>query len=479
MPLALNTPVILYELPQERSLFIDCACAVDAPFSALPSVPSANEWRLASNLYQAPLPQQHHLVFNPTGSAGVVVLNADAQRLLESYQHPQPLNHRQAVTLAQLQLLTPADTPATASVCLSIPTQLTAWLHLTNACNLNCTYCYLKKSQEQMDLTTGLVAIDKLFQQVQQHDFESLRLKYAGGEPTLNFDLLRRLHPYAREQAQRLGVRLEAVMLSNGVRMTPEILTFLREQDIDLSISLDGMGTAHDLQRPFLGGQSSSSLVLRGIEQALAHGLRPHLSITITDTNVDAIKDVVSFALDKGLYFNFNFYRTHVQDDKNARRADNEKLAVNVLKALEIIEHQLPSYSLFANLIDRANFAAPHAYPCGMDRNYLVIDHHGSIARCHMIIDDPVTDIWHPDPLLTLQTTTSSFHNPSVDEKESCRTCPWRYWCAGGCPLEALRTSGRAEAKSPYCEVYRAVFPELLRLEALRLMRYKRSLEIH
>ena len=475
------SPIILYESPQDRSLFIDCACAVDAPTPVLQPPRPARQWRLVPGLYQAPLPQQNHLAFNPTGPAGVVVLNADAQQLLASYQRPQPLHHPQAAPLAQLQLLTPVDAPAPASSCLPAPTQLTAWLHLTNACNLNCAYCYLKKSQEQMDLTTGIAAVDTLFRQVRQHGFQSLRLKYAGGEPTLNFDLIRQLHPYAKTQAQRLGVALEAVILSNGVRLTPEMLDFLREQDIDLSISLDGLGEAHDAQRPLLGGQPSSPYVLRNIDLALAHGLRPHLSITITDANIDAIPDVVAYALEREIYFNFNFYRTPAQGDKSARRAANEKLTANVLNALAVIEDRLPHYSLFANLIDRANFAAPHTHPCGVNRNYLVIDHHGSIARCHMIIDQPVTDIWHSDPLLALQTTPSpsGFHNPSVEEKNTCSTCTWRYWCAGGCPLEALRTSGRTDVRSPYCEVYQAVFPEILRLEALRLMRYRSSPEIH
>ena len=64
------------------------------------------------------------------------------------------------------------------------------------------------------------------------------------------------------------------------------------------------------------------------------------------------------------------------------------------------------------------------------------------------------------------------FQNVPVDEKEGCRDCAWRYWCAGGCPLLAYRTAGRSDAPSPYCAVYKALYPDVLRLEGLRLLKW-------
>ena len=61
----------------------------------------------------------------------------------------------------------------------------------------------------------------------------------------------------------------------------------------------------------------------------------------------------------------------------------------------------------------------------------------------------------------------------SVDEKEGCRDCQWRYWCTGGCPLQTFRATGRYDLKSPNCSIYQAIFPEVLRLEGLRLLKYQ------
>jgi uncharacterized protein len=60
-----------------------------------------------------------------------------------------------------------------------------------------------------------------------------------------------------------------------------------------------------------------------------------------------------------------------------------------------------------------------------------------------------------------------------VDKKEGCRTCTWRYWCGGGCPLVTYRMTGRNDIRSPNCAIYKALFPDAVRLEALRLLTYE------
>jgi uncharacterized protein len=61
--------------------------------------------------------------------------------------------------------------------------------------------------------------------------------------------------------------------------------------------------------------------------------------------------------------------------------------------------------------------------------------------------------------------------NPDVHTKGGCSCCDWKYWCAGGCPLVTYRIAGRYNAQSPYCRIYKAIIPRILRLEGLRLMK--------
>ena len=95
-----------------------------------------------------------------------------------------------------------------------------AWLHVTNACNLRCTYCYLNKNDEAMSAETGRAAVDAIFRSALQHGYQSIKLKFAGGEASLNFALVWELHEYALAAAAAHGLALEAVVLSNGVGMS-------------------------------------------------------------------------------------------------------------------------------------------------------------------------------------------------------------------------------------------------------------------
>ena len=99
-------------------------------------------------------------------------------------------------------------------------------------------------------------------------------------------------------------------------------------------------------------------------------------------------------------------------------------------------------------------------------------DRHGGVAKCQVDLKRSVTTIDADDPLQVVKDDLDGIQNLAVEAKEGCRTCDWRYWCAGGCPLLTYRATGRYDVKSPNCNIYKAVFPEVLRLEALRLLKY-------
>jgi len=450
----------------------DCACPdIGSATVTTPSTQTAAAWQVVPGLYRVLLPGAYELLFNPLGPTGVVVLNEPARAILDSFAQPRPLDgdtSRQLAALGLVQLYGTTPTPIR-----SQPRTLTAWLHVTNACNLRCTYCYLAKTGEAMDEATGRAAIDAIFRSALLHGFRAVKLKYAGGEPTLNFRLVRILHEYAHSLANRQGLELREMVLSNGVALTNPMLDFIRDAGMRLMISLDDLGPTHDSQRVFPNGRGSSNLVARGVDRALARGVKPYLSITVTRHNANRVAAAVAFALERDLLFNLNFYR---DNDHVARRedllAEDAQLIAGVRAAFKIIEGCLPRQSLLATLVDRANFGSPHDRPCGAGHNYLVIDQRGRIARCQMEIERTVTDVMADDPLGVIRAGQIEFRNLSVDAKEGCRECLWRYGCAGGCPLMTHRVTGRGDVKSPYCNVYRALYPDVLRLEGLRLLKW-------
>jgi uncharacterized protein len=445
----------------------DCACATTEQVASVNSGPTHRSWQVVRGLHTSAIAADRVLVFNPLGMGGSVVLNQPAMAILDGYREPRPLStaplDRQ---FARLRLLEPLG--AQAFPALGHPGVLTAWLHVTNACNLSCRYCYLDQTPEFMNEATGRAALKAIVDAAIRHNFSGLKLKYAGGEPTLNFGVVRSLHRSAQLLAASTGLTLEAVLLTNGVKLTGDTLTFLRDNQLRLMISLDGLSTAHDAQRPAADGLSSVCRVREGIEKALQADLTPHLSITITSLNVREVGDVVDFALDHDLPFNLNFYRSTERGTGLQPSAD--ALIDAVRSAFSRIAARPPARSLLGTLVDRLDLARPHQYACGAGRSYLVVDPQGEVARCHMTIGQSVTDISSRDILAKVYAEDDAFQNPAVDERPSCRRCTWRYWCGGGCPLLAYRSTGNWESPSPYCSVYRTLIPELLRLEGLCLM---------
>ncbi len=456
----------------------DCACPDDgfAPAAAR-ALNETIAWHAAPALYRAPLPNDHELAFNPFSAVGVTVLNAPARRVLDAFAQPHPLPqaiaalgsvapaHIQRATreLATLGLLQPVGwiaAPPRAQ-----PRTLTAWLHVTNACNLRCAYCYVDKTNEAMDEATGIAAVDAIFRAARAHEFRAVKLKYAGGEPTLNFALVMTLHAHARQLADSAGLELREVMLSNGVALTDAMLDAIRDARMRLMLSLDGIGAVNDAQRASAAGHGSYARLARTIERARTRGITPHLSITVTAQNAAPLAETVAFALERELPFNLNFVRSG-----GAARADpsgaNAQLIRGLRAAVAVIEQNLPKHSLLG-MLDRARLDQPHEYVCGAGRNYVVIDHKGRVARCQMEIARTVGDVWNGDPVLAIRNAPDHFQNLPVDEKEGCRDCLWKYWCAGGCPLLTFKAS-----KSPYCEVYKTLYPEVLRLEGLRLLKW-------
>jgi len=424
-------------------------------------------YQVPPRLYRVPLPNDHHLAFNPAGSAGVVVLNEPAARVLDGFATPAPLADPTAHQLAALGLLMPLCVTEYATR--DTRHTLTLWLHITTRCNLRCAYCYAPRGNTDMPPEVGRAAVDAALRSAQAHGFAAVKLKYAGGEPTLNPSTVRAVHVYARERTAEAGLELREVLLTNGTTLTPAVLKWLGGEGIRLSISLDGVGLAHDRQRATADGNGSFASAAAAVDRALALGLFPHLSVTVTARNVGGLAEVVAFALERRLPFNLNFVRP-VPGAPDLSPAPGQLIA-GLQTALAEVERRLPPYRLIDGLLDRCDLSGAHRYPCGAGHSYMVVGPRGGVACCHMEMERTVGSIWDGDPLEAVREARDDFRNSPVDEKEDCRDCRWRYVCAGGCPLLARWQAGRDGAPSPYCEVYRAVLPELVRLEGLRLLK--------
>lgn len=486
-PLALSR----FDVPDGRRLLVhsceDCACPVshvepEAPLrTELPSGPLTR----AHGILGVRLDDDHYALFGPHGNGGVVVVNEAAHGLLESFAEPghvpapTAVEHESAPARAVLTRLLDADLLHPCGV---QPTprfresrELTVWMHVTNACNLACPYCYVRKSPEVMDAVTATETVDAIATSAVEHDFTSLRLKYAGGEASLNAKVLFALHDHAVARCEEAGLALSAVLLSNGVTISDAFARQLVDREIAVMISLDGIGAAHDIQRPTVGGRPSFAMVERSIERLRIAGCAPHLSITITGRNVDGIAAVVRFALERELTFSFNFFRDNAcSAGVKGLQYEEQAMIDGVMAAFVVIEEMLPPWSVLGSVLDRGQLLQPRQKACGVGDDYVVVDQHGQIAQCHMELGTTLGDVRHVDPIRAIRSESAPIRNLLVDDKVGCRDCTWRHWCSGGCAVATFAATGKFDVRSPNCRIYKAVYPEAVRLEGLRLLAYAR-----
>lgn len=459
------------------------ACPPSAPLTSTYSPPTLGVYSPPPTLTTSRLDSRHWVAYAPAVSAGPAVLNDPALALLRHFERPRPLQELAStwdltqgskdalLALLQTHLLVPPVCP-TPHLSRS-PETLVAWLHTTRACNLRCAYCYLDAGPEAMSPKIGKRAVDAVFRSAVKNHMSGVKLKYAGGEPTLAFPLVTYLHRRAIRLAEKHSLELDGVVISNGVAISNKILEAVRSLGLRLAVSLDGLGKHHDCQRHSSDGSGSFAAVSSTIDQALSFGIIPDISITVTARNLPGLPELTQWLLERNLPFRFEFYRENGTSTPQDDLQLDERRTVETMRAVfRTIEANLPRRSLLASLLDRTNLAWPHTRACGAGVNYLVIDTQGQIARCQMDIGHTVTDINADDPLADLRAKQTGLQNPPADEKSDCQECQWRYWCGGGCPLESYRATGRWDTKSPYCPIYKALFPEVLRLEGLRLLKY-------
>ena len=481
----------------------DCACSVDdnllsnngeryhetAHFIENNQLDKLNNrlfglWQISPALCKQELDSCNDLFYGPVNLTNLVLLNHPARNILDLFSAPTAIQDaiasipdvdkdRAEIIIQHMIMLGLISSPDYVKPTKQAPKTLTAWLHVTNECNLRCDYCYITKTPDKMDVEQGRQSVDAVFRSAIANGFQSVKLKFAGGESTMNFSLLLELYDYARSQALEKGLGLAGVVLTNGVGITERMIDSLQERKLKLSISLDGVGEYHDAQRKFINGKGSFHLVERSLDRLAARGLVPSITITVSNRNLEGLPQVVEFVLQRKLPFTINFYRENECSAGHVDLAYNDgKIIEAMKKAFAVIEENLPPHSLLGSLVDRARLDAPHSKPCGVGDSYLVIDQNGKVAKCHMEIERSITDVSMPDPLKLIQLDQIGIQNVSVEEKEGCRDCTWRYWCAGGCPALTYRVTGRYDIKSPNCHIYKALFPEVLRLEGLRLLKY-------
>lgn len=337
---------------------------------------------------------------------------------------------------------------------------LSFWVQLTDACNLRCEYCYIRKKNA---VITAEIWGDFLFgleADCRERGVDTVKLKFAGGEPLLEFDKVLSFAKLAKGRLETLGVRLQLVLITNGTLISDEIARALAGIGFSVAVSLDGLGV-YNRRRLFPDRSASCSQVLVGIDLLRRFGIIPSVLTVVSDANVEGIEELSRFLVGERIPFNFSVSREVSGDGKIAVYLSRaEASLISTFDRLATLPGDVPNVGF-----DNISFSGKKTRICGAGRSYLAISTEGDFCSCQMTLDQPVVE---KDGLRLGPSTAAESIRKRCPLPGPCSGCLWRYACCGGCKVLSSKTSTPGGV-SPFCGLYRAVLPHFLALEGRRI----------
>jgi uncharacterized protein len=341
-------------------------------------------------------------------------------------------------------------------------------MNVTNQCNLSCSYCYEygedriatpEGKTKFMSEETARSTVEFLLNQSPGR--RMVHLTFFGGETLLNFKVVKSTIEYARTRAAEMGKYIDFSMTTNATMLTSEIISFLAENNVGVTVSIDGPKESNDRFRVFHNGKGSYDVIAPKIKELVkVHRSRPiGARVTLTAQVVDVKKifrhlteemgfDEVGFApvttSPVRLYAIGNRGLDHVLDQFT-------ELAGEYLEyALEGKHH---GFSNVNDTLQELHQGVSKAYPCGAGLGLLGVAPSGDIGLCHRFVDSPAGKLGHIDTGIDRDAQAEHLNRAHINTKYDCHTCWARPVCSGGCYHEAyVRYGDTSHANLHYCD---------------------------
>lgn len=346
--------------------------------------------------------------------------------------------------------------------------ELTCWLHITNDCNLRCKYCYIHKTHSNMPSCIVFESIDKMLESCRKNNYSKLCIMLVGGEPLMRFDTIKQIVEYCALNSGDISVRY--VIPTNGTLITPEVASYIATHNMSVGVSIDGIEKYHDENRIKVDGSGSYKLAMRGVDNLIAKGIKPSIMVTVTKQNLEGLPELTKLMIDKQIFFRFSFERD--TQTGNPAILDNEEYCISILKqCFEIMKDALNKgkRGWFFQFGD-VTFSKPVRRACAAGKNFFAIGQDGSIGSCSLGLECPKSNLQEIDDVITdIDKIFADISKTSACDVEECSTCIWKHSCAGACPLQTYATYKTYLHVSPYCNLYKACLPDVIRIYAMNI----------
>jgi uncharacterized protein len=341
-------------------------------------------------------------------------------------------------------------------------------VNVTNQCNLACTYCYEYGEDKIVDTEHG--AQSKFMSEATARDSVEMLLResgpvahltFFGGETLLNFPVLKATIAYARRRAAEAGKTIDFSLTTNATLLQPEIIEFLAENDVGVTISLDGPRELQNRFRVFHNGAGSYDVVAPKIKELLRrHRSRPiGARVTLTSETIDVMR-IYRHLTDEMGFWEVGFAPVTTSPNLGYAISDggfDRMLGQFRELAQEFLEHAAADrhhgFSNVKDTLEEIHKGVSKAYPCGAGLGLLGVSTDGDVALCHRFAGSDEHKLGTVRGGLDRDAQVAFLQDHHVSDKTDCQTCWARPLCAGGCYHEAhVRYGTTRRPNLHYCE---------------------------
>lgn len=325
-------------------------------------------------------------------------------------------------------------------------------LHIAHDCNLACRYCFAEEGEYHgrralMSFEVGKKALDFLIENSGQR--RNLEVDFFGGEPLMNWQVVKDLVAYGREQEKLHDKHFRFTVTTNGVLLNDEIQEFVNREMDNVVLSLDGRKEINDNMRPFRNGKGSYDLIVPKF-QKLAESRnqeRYYVRGTFTRNNLDFSEDVLHFA---DLGFKQMSIEPVVGPETDPYAIREEDLPVimeeydKLAKVMIAREKEGKGFNFFHFMIDLEGgpCVAKRLSGCGSGTEYLAVTPWGDFYPCHQFVGQEEFLMGNVDEGIKKTQIADDFRGCSVYSKEKCKSCFAKFYCSGGCMANAYHFHG-------------------------------------
>ncbi len=266
----------------------------------------------------------------------------------------------------------------------SLYTRFGLTLMVTHACNMRCPYCYNGPAFElSMSPQLGRKAIDRSILSIKKGGL--LELKFTGGEPLLEADLVSSLIDYARAGTHEAGLDLRTAVITNGTMDNRRAWSIIMDPHVNIAVSLDGRPETHDRYRYFADGKGSSETVMRTVHLLLDAGKIFKTVTVVRPQTVNTLADEVEYLRNLGI--------RHIDLSLDVWTPWNSKDIENLERSIVLCSRLWTKGSPHININwfdDKVTMLMDHTHIstrlCGFGKGDIAVSPSGNLYPCDRLI---------------------------------------------------------------------------------------------